>query len=79
MRCVQKEGKAKKTRQPKKLTGRCWMADNFPMSLRQLIPVLDVIGRANKYLARVGKFLNKYGEMDLFPVKLQVRAALCWE
>ena len=48
------------------------MADKFPMSLRQLIPVLDVIGRANKYLARVGKFLQKYGEMDLFPVKLQV-------
>ena len=67
-----KEGKGKKARQGKRLTGRCWMADKFPMSLRQLIPVLDVIGRANKYLARVGKFLQKYGEMDLFPVKLQV-------
>ena len=69
-----RDGKGKKARQGKRLTGRCWMADKFPMSLRQLIPVLDVIGRANKYLARVGKFLQKYGDMDLFPVKLQVRA-----
>ena len=69
---VAKDGKGKKARQGKRLTGRCWMADKFPMSLRQLIPVLDIIGRANKYLARVGKFLQKYGDMDLFPVKLQV-------
>ena len=43
------------------------------MSLRQLLPVLDVMGAANKHLARVGRFLQKYGDMDLFPVKLQVR------
>lgn len=54
------------------LTGRCWMAEDFPMSLRQLLPVLDIIGNANKHIARVGKFLQKYGELDLFPVKLQV-------
>eukprot|EP00884_Botryococcus_braunii_P006876 jgi/Botrbrau1/1618/Bobra.0185s0033.1 len=54
------------------LTGRCWMAEDFPMSLRQLLPVLDIIGNANKHIARVGKFLQKYGELELFPVKLQV-------
>lgn len=43
------------------------------MSLRQLLPVMDVIGHANKHLGRMAKFLRKYGEMDLFPVKLQVR------
>ena len=42
------------------------------MSLRQLLPVMDVIGHANKHLARVSKFLNKYGDMELFPVKFQV-------
>ena len=43
------------------------------MSLSQLLPVLDVVGNANKHLARVGKFLQKYGDMALFPVKLQAR------
>jgi hypothetical protein len=56
------------------LTGRCWMAEGFPMSLAQLLPLLDVVGAANKHLARVGRFLQKYGELDLFPVKLQARA-----
>lgn len=43
------------------------------MSLTQLLPVLEVIGNANKHIARVAKFLTKYGHMSLFPVKLQVR------
>lgn len=55
------------------ITGRCWMAANFPMSLRQLLPILDIVGTANKHLARAGKFLQKYGNMDLFPVKMQAR------
>ena len=66
-------GKSKKSpKQPRKLSGRCWMAANFPMSLQQLIPILDIVGHTNKHLARVGKFMHKYGDMELFPVKLQV-------
>ena len=53
------------------------MATKFPMSLRQLLPVMDVIGHANKHLAKVSKFLNKYGDMDLFPVKFQVGMGYC--
>ena len=63
---------AKKKKQPRKITAKCWMAENFPMSLKNLLPVLEVIGNANKHLARVGNFLQKYGNKDLFPVKLQV-------
>lgn len=33
----------------------------------------QVIGNANKHIARVAKFLTKYGELALFPVKLQAR------
>lgn len=49
------------------------------MSLRQLLPILDIVGTANKHLARVAKFMQKYGDMELFPVKLQVltRALSC--
>lgn len=75
--------KRKKPKQARRLTGRCWMAEDFPMSLKQLLPLLEVIGLANKHIARVGKFLQKYGDMSLFPVKLQVRPlslrAFTWE
>eukprot|EP00775_Hariotina_reticulata_P002921 gene2921-3208_t len=54
------------------LKARCWMAEDFPMHLSQLLPLLDVIGTANKHMAKVGKFLSKYSQMDMFPVKLQV-------
>lgn len=37
----------------RKLTARCWMAQDFPMSLQQLLPVLDVISHANKHVAKV--------------------------
>lgn len=35
------------------LRARCWMAQDFPMSLQQLLPLLDVIGNANKHMAKV--------------------------
>ena len=54
------------------MTAKCWMAGNFPMSMRQLIPILDIVAHANKHLGRVSSFMRKYGDMDLFPVKLQV-------
>ena len=62
----------KKPKVARRMTGKCWMAEDFPMSLTQLLPVLEVIGNANKHIARVAKFLHKYGDMSLFPVKLQV-------
>lgn len=58
----------------RKISAKCWMATKFPMSLRQLLPVMDVIGHANKHLAKVTKFLRKYGDMELFPVRFQVSA-----
>lgn len=65
------ESKPEKVK-PKKLSGRCWMAEDFPMSLRQLLPLLDVVGHANKHLGRVSKFMRKYGDMNMFPVRIQV-------
>lgn len=57
----------------RKLSARCWMAEDFPMSLQQLSPILDIVGHANKHVARAAKFLHKYGEIGLFPVRLQVK------
>eukprot|EP01026_Neomeris_dumetosa_P074137 TRINITY_DN7693_c0_g1_i12.p1 TRINITY_DN7693_c0_g1~~TRINITY_DN7693_c0_g1_i12.p1 ORF type:complete len:562 (-),score=88.43 TRINITY_DN7693_c0_g1_i12:574-2259(-) len=55
-----------------RLRGRCWMASNFPMKLRQLLPLLEVIGQANKHLGKAANFMKKYSDMDMFPVKIQV-------
>lgn len=63
---------AKKQTSTRKLTGKCWMATGFPFSLQQLLPLLDVVGSANKHIAKVSKFMSKYGNMDRFPVKIQV-------
>ena len=70
------DGRKKKSKQARRMTGKCWMAEDFPISLTQLLPILEVVGNANKHIARVGKFLHKYGDMSLFPVKLQVCSCL---
>lgn len=67
-----KDTKDSKAKKPKRVTARCWMAENFPLSLRQLMPLLEVMSSANKHLAKVSKFMNKFGDMNLFPVKVQV-------
>lgn len=37
----------------RKFKAKCWMAESFPISLQQLLPILDVIGEANKHLKKV--------------------------
>ena len=34
--------KKKKPKAPRRLTGKCWMAEDFPMTLHQLLPILEV-------------------------------------
>ena len=41
------------------------MAEDFPMSLQQLIPVLDVVGHANKHVARVRAWAPSPAETQL--------------
>ena len=33
--------KKKKPKAPRRLTGKCWMAEDFPMTLHQLLPILE--------------------------------------
>ncbi|GAX85185.1 hypothetical protein CEUSTIGMA_g12603.t1 [Chlamydomonas eustigma] len=57
------------------VSARFWMCCNFPLNLKQLLPLLDVLGTANKYLAKVSNFMSKYGNMDMFPVKVKIPIA----
>lgn len=38
---------------PASRQAKCWMAESFPLSLEQLLPILDIVGYANKHLKRV--------------------------
>ena len=57
------------------LRARLWMARGFPMRLAQLVPLLEVVGAANRRLAKVAAFLRTHDDaalLGLFPVRLQV-------
>lgn len=64
--------KKKKAGGGRVLRARLWMAQGFPMRLSELVPLLDVIGSANKQISKVGRFMRRYAGLDLFPVKIQV-------
>lgn len=35
-----------------------------------MLPLLEVVGTANKVLGKVARFMRKYGDMAMFPVKV---------
>ncbi len=57
---------------PRPFSGRCWMAERHPLSVRALFPLLDVCAAVNKHFGKVRRFLAKWADMDACPVKLQV-------
>lgn len=64
--------KPKKPPKPRSVSGRCWLAEAFPLTVRDLLPILDCMGHANKQFKRVSKFLDRLNQMDVFPVKVKV-------
>lgn len=59
----------------------CWLCDNFPLSIKELLTVLNVIKGANKTLERLYDFLENEGiatllPTDSFPIKLEVPVSL---
>ena len=64
--------KEPKVAKPRAFSGRCWMADRHPLSVRSLFPLLDVCAAVNKHFAKVRRFLAKWADTDACPVKLQV-------
>lgn len=53
----------------RRVRARVWMASDFPLNQKQLLPLLDVMGSTNKYLRKVSTFMAAYGDMELFPVR----------
>lgn len=58
--------------QAREIKGVCWMAKDYPISLRQLLPLLEAVGGANKHIAAAAGFIAAYRNDSLFPVKIKV-------
>jgi hypothetical protein len=56
----------------REIKGICWMAKDFPMSLRELLPLLEAVGGANKHIAAAAGFIGAYRTQNLFPVRIKV-------
>lgn len=48
------------------------MPQNFPLELRQLLPLLEALGEANQHLDRAAAVMRQWSDQQLFPVKVQV-------
>ena len=66
------EGEITPATQAREIKGICWMARDFPMSLRQLLPLLEAVGGANKHIAAAAGFIAAYQNHSLFPVRIKV-------
>eukprot|EP00892_Ulva_mutabilis_P007107 jgi/Ulvmu1/4769/UM020_0054.1 len=56
----------------RQVKARMWLAKDSPINQKQLMPLLDIVGSTNQYISKVCSFMEKYGDMDLFPVKVVV-------
>lgn len=66
------DGSQRKTTK-KRIKGRCWMAQDFPLQVDQLMPLLQVVQHVNKQIGRLVNFFQKWddkGLSGLFPVRL---------
>mmetsp|Transcript_26726 Transcript_26726/g.50882 ORF Transcript_26726/g.50882 Transcript_26726/m.50882 type:complete len:611 (+) Transcript_26726:106-1938(+) len=56
------------------LKGRAWMAEGFPLTAEQLIPILDILIPSNRHLQAMKRFAASWMQKGerLFPVRVQI-------
>lgn len=65
----------------KKSQGSIWLAKNFPLSVKNFLPVLEFLSKGNNLLQKLDSLLSREESKKLlgdnaFPVKLQVPLTL---
>lgn len=60
----------------REINGRCWMAKDHPMTLKELLPLMEAMGAANKHVSAAIGFIKQYHDHSMFPMK--VRVPLMW-
>lgn len=72
------EAKAKK-KKTQRFSSRCWLARRYPISLVEIIPLLETVAAGNRHFAQAAAYLRRFPEAEQrFPVRLQVGGAVAW-
>ena len=63
-----------KPKTSRKVSARCWLVRDFPLSVHHVSSILDVLSHANKNAKHVNRAVKYWCDNhdDLFPVKIQV-------
>ncbi len=72
------------TKSETKLAAELWLCNSFPLSLQTMLPLLDVLAKANPLLSKFGEFLKNssltgtqmFPMRTVFPVAFSVRAQI---
>ena len=59
------------TKSETKLAADLWLCNNFPLSLNDMLPLLEVLAKTNPLLSKFGDFLRRseLASSQLFPIK----------
>ena len=57
------------------VSAKMWMSPSFPLSLKQLLPLLEVIGSANESFKKVASWMSRFSSEGFFPVKIIIPLA----
>lgn len=63
---------SKKGRKARTFSSRCWLARRYPITLAQVIPLLEVVSAGNRHFAQAAAYLRQFQSDEYFPVKVQV-------
>ncbi|PSC68048.1 Ankyrin repeat domain-containing 13C [Micractinium conductrix] len=53
-------------------SSRCWLAKHYPITLAQMIPMLEVVSAGNSHFAAAAAYLRQFRSEEYFPVRVQV-------
>ncbi|KAL4444592.1 hypothetical protein ABPG77_002409 [Micractinium sp. CCAP 211/92] len=63
---------ARKSKKARTFSSRCWLARGYPITLAQIIPLLEVVSAGNRHFAQAAAYLRRFRSDEFFPVRVQV-------
>lgn len=62
-------GDSKRKTTKRKVKGKLWMAQNYPITVEQLIPIFDVLSHVNPLFQKLVMFLENW-QHKVFPLTM---------
>ncbi|KAL4448118.1 hypothetical protein ABPG75_005337 [Micractinium tetrahymenae] len=63
---------SRKHKKARSFSSRCWLARRYPITLAQVIPLLEVVAAGNRHFAQAATYLRQFQSDEYFPVRVQV-------